>query len=65
MTEMSAVKHGLFRRGFMMCDRCVLQARCETFVPGGACGVEREAFDGLVAELTRQYRLEGLAAELG
>jgi hypothetical protein len=55
VTGMGAVKHGLFQRGFMVCDRCVLQARCETFVPGGECRVEQEAFDGPVAELTRQY----------
>lgn len=61
---MSALKHGFFRRGFMLCDRCVLGGRCEFFVPGGECGVEREAYDWLVGELMGQYGLEGLADEI-
>jgi hypothetical protein len=32
---LSALKHGFFRRGFMACDRCVLNAKCEAFVPAG------------------------------
>jgi len=61
---MSALKHGFFRRGFMLCDRCVLNVKCESFVPGGECAVERQAYDGLVSELMRQYGLEGLADEI-
>lgn len=61
---MSALKHGFFRRGFMLCDRCVLSGKCELFVPGGECAVERKAYDGLVSELMRQYGLEGLADEI-
>ncbi|NWF87759.1 hypothetical protein HXY32_08145 [Candidatus Bathyarchaeota archaeon] len=61
---MSALKHGFFRRGFMLCDRCVLNGKCESFVPGGECGVEKQAYDGLVSELMRQYSLEGLADEI-
>ena len=61
---MSALKHGFFRRGFMLCDRCVLGAKCESFVPGGECAVEKQAYDGLVSELMRQYGLEGLADEI-
>jgi len=60
----SALKHGFFRRGFMLCDRCVLNVRCESFVPGGECGVERKAYDWLVSELMGQYGLEGLADEI-
>ena len=26
---MSALKHGFFRRGFMLCDRCVLSGKCD------------------------------------
>ena len=48
----------------MLCDRCVLQARCEQFEPGGACAVEREAYDGLVSALLEQYELEGVADEI-
>ena len=61
---MSALRHGFFRRGFMFCDRCVLGAKCESFVPGGECAVEKQAYDGLVAELMREYGLEGLADEI-
>lgn len=58
------MKHGFFRRGFMLCDRCVLQTRCERFEAGGTCTVEREAYDWLVAQLLEQYELEGLADEI-
>jgi hypothetical protein len=60
----SALKHGFFRRGFMLCDRCVLNGKCELLVPGGECGVERKAFDSIVSELKMQYGLEGLADEI-
>lgn len=61
---MSALKHGFFRRGFMLCDRCVLNGRCEFFVPGGDCGLERKSFDWMVSELMRQYGLDGLVDEI-
>jgi hypothetical protein len=48
----------------MLCDRCVLNVKCESFVPGGECAVERQAYDWLVSELMRQYGLEGLADEI-
>jgi hypothetical protein len=48
----------------MLCDRCVLGVKCEGFVPGGECTVERQAYDGLVSELMRDYGLEGLADEI-
>ena len=48
----------------MLCDRCVLNTRCEGFEPGGACGVEREAYDWLVSQLIEQHELEGLADEI-
>jgi len=61
---MSALKHGFFRRGFMLCDRCVLCGKCGSFVPSGECAVERKAYDWLVSELMNQYALEGLADEI-
>lgn len=61
---MSNLKHGFFKRGFMLCDRCVLNGKCESFVPGGECGVEKQAYDWLYSELVSQYRLEGLADEV-
>lgn len=48
----------------MLCDRCVLNTRCESFEAGGACGVERAAYDWLVSELMEQYELEGVADEI-
>lgn len=48
----------------MLCDRCVLNTRCERFEAGGECALEREAYDWLVSELTEQYGLEGLADEI-
>ena len=61
---MSALKHGFFRRGFMLCDRCVLNGRCESFVPGGECDVEKKTYDRVFSELMEQYWLEGLADEI-
>lgn len=58
---MSALKHGFFRAGFMLCDRCVINARCKRFRPGAECVLEKKAFKGLVGELMGQYELEGVA----
>jgi uncharacterized protein YjiS (DUF1127 family) len=48
----------------MLCDRCVLGGKCESFVPGGQCGVEKQAYDGLVSELMQNYGLAGLVDEI-
>lgn len=48
----------------MLCDRCVLNGRCEFFVPGEDCRVEKRSYDRLVSELVEQYGLEGLADEI-
>lgn len=61
---MSALKHGFFSAGFMLCDRCVLNTSCGQFKPGLKCVVEKEVYDWLVEELTRQYGLEGLADKI-
>lgn len=61
---LSALKHGFFRVGFMLCDRCVLSAGCERFRPGSECVREREAYDWLVKELIGQYGLEGVADQI-
>jgi len=60
----SAVKHGVFKAGFMLCDRCVLNTRCEQFKPGGECVREKEAYERTVKKLKTQYDLEGLADEI-
>lgn len=61
---MSALKHGFFRVGFMLCDRCVLNTRCERFRPDSECMIEKEAHDWLIRELMQQYGLEGLADKI-
>lgn len=48
----------------MLCDRCVLNGRCECFVPAGECSVERQAYEKFVSELMSQYGLEGFADEV-
>jgi hypothetical protein len=48
----------------MLCDRCVLNARCEFHVPAGECSMERKVYDVVVSELMAQYGLEGLADEI-
>lgn len=58
---MSALKHGFFRTGFMLCDRCVINTRCKHFKPSVECVLEKKAFNRLVRELMNQYELEGVA----
>ncbi len=58
---MSALKHGLFRIGFMLCDRCVLNGECEKFQPKAQCSLEKEAFEKVVSELTEEFELESIA----
>ena len=48
----------------MLCDRCVLNGKCELLIPGGECGVERKAYETIVSELKEQYSLQGLADEI-
>ena len=61
---MSHLKHGAFGRGFMLCDRCVLNTRCESHVPGSECAIERKAYESLTSELLSQYELKGLGDEI-
>ena len=58
---MSALKHGLFYASFMLCDRCLVNASCKRFQTGSQCLVEKEAFEGLINELTKQYELDMVA----
>lgn len=58
---MSALKHGFFRAGFMLCDRCALNVKCEHFKPGGLCLLERKAFENVVSELMEEFGLESVA----
>ena len=61
---MSATRHGLFSRGFLLCDRCAFNGYCEGFRAKGTCPIEEEAFSRLVEELTREYALDGVADRL-
>ena len=58
---MSATRHGFFRLGFMVCDRCAFNARCDRFVPGGECIFEKEIFDRVVGEFSVAYGLDLVA----
>jgi len=58
---MSALRHGLWRIGFMLCDRCTMNANCEQFAPNSACIIEKDAFEQLVKELTKHYKLDAVA----
>jgi hypothetical protein len=58
---MSALRHGLYRHGFMLCDRCVWNGDCGGFEAGGDCRFEREAFYEIVQGLTEEYGLDGVA----
>jgi len=58
---MSALKHGLFRVGFMLCDRCSINTSCERFQAASQCVLEKLAFEQLVKELTKQYELDMVA----
>lgn len=55
------MRHGLYRHGFMLCDRCVWNGACDGFEAGGDCRLEREAFEGVVGSLVEEYGLDGVA----
>ncbi len=48
----------------MLCDRCVLNSKCESMVPSGECAIERKAYEKITSELMAQYELRGLADEI-
>jgi hypothetical protein len=43
----------------MLCDRCVLNGKCELLIPGGECGVERKAYETIVSELKEAFIKHG------
>ena len=45
----------------MLCDRCTINANCEQFNPNSVCTIEKEAYEQLVKELTKHYRLDMVA----
>lgn len=52
--------HGLFSEGFMLCDRCVWNTRCDRFEPGGICSYEREFFERIVGEILEEFELDNV-----
>jgi len=58
---MTALRHGLWRIGFMLCDRCTMNANCEQFNPNSTCTIEKDAYEQLVKELTKHYKLDAVA----
>lgn len=61
---MSATRHGLFSKAFMLCDRCVSNAKCERFKPGSQCFLEQEMFKKIVSGLVEQFSLDNLADKI-
>lgn len=55
---------GLFSPSYMMCDRCIVNAKCEPFTPGSECVFAREMFDKIVLELVEEYSLDGFADKI-
>lgn len=55
------MKHGLFRAGFMLCDRCAWNGECKHFKPGGQCSLEKKAFRKVVSELVEEFELDSVA----
>jgi hypothetical protein len=45
----------------MLCDRCTMNVICEQFNPDSVCTVEKEAYEQLVKELTKHYKLDMVA----
>jgi hypothetical protein len=58
---LSALKHGFFRAGFMLCDRCAWNDECKWFRAGGECAREKRVFRRLIRELVGEFELESVA----
>jgi len=61
---MSALKHGFFRAGFMLCDRCISNTDCEHFTPKSQCLLERQAFEKVVSDLAEEFDLDNVADKI-
>lgn len=57
---MGALRHGFFRAGFMLCDRCVWNVKCKQFKPGGQCSLEWKAFKKVVSGLMEEFELDSV-----
>jgi hypothetical protein len=60
----SALKHGFFRVGFMLCDRCVLNGECKQFRAGSECAREKRVFGKLVKDLVDEFELDSVADQI-
>ena len=61
---MSALKHGFFYVGFMLCDRCIQNGECKYFRPKGECNREKKAFRKLANQLIDEFELESVADQI-
>lgn len=62
--RMSALKHGLFRTAFMLCDRCSANTTCEMFTPKSRCQIEQDAFNKIVTGLIEEFEMDSLADKI-
>jgi hypothetical protein len=58
------MRHGLFSRSFMVCDRCISNAKCERFKPGSRCVLEQEMFTEIVKRLVEDFDLDNVADDI-
>jgi hypothetical protein len=58
------VRHCFFMSGFMLCDRCVTNAKCEQFKPGGRCALEKKMFSKVVEGLVEEFDLDSVADKI-
>jgi len=54
----SALKHGFFRAGFMLCDRCAWNGECKRFRAGGECWFEKRAFKKITSRMVEEFELD-------
>lgn len=61
---MSALKHGFFRVGFMLCDRCAWNGDCNRFRAGSGCAREKRVFGKLVKDLVDEFELDSVVDQI-
>jgi hypothetical protein len=61
---LSALKHGFFCIGFMLCDRCIQNGSCKYFRPKAECNREKKLFRKLIRELVDEFELESVADQI-
>ena len=58
---MSATKHGLYHRAFMLCDRCINNTSCDEYKPASRCAIEKEEFTKIVSSLLSEFDSDSTA----